>query len=713
MLRFNSNREIPSRGKLRQFWRLGTLVALLGLVIAAIRTLQQPSTADKFATLFASAPQQRGEVRQSSTAIPAVAVEEFAEDVPLQVSTESIVSTNQTDAPEPEFANFDLSVIRDNTYFRPEESAAWFGILQSLNKQQEEGIRQQSVGSVTYAQLLQQPNVYRGKVVTIRGTVVREERMDAPANDVGIRQYHRLTIRPQGGGVWPFVVYCLELPNGFPPGNDLRLAVSIHGVFFKNWSYAWQDGLGLAPVVLAKCVGQGQLPHTVNAHAESAPVGEDADRNRQDTEQGGFREVLSLAGVPPDALEKLIFVPDIDSADRKKLVQVFKRLTFYSQQDLARWTISPEPGGLTAKLVGELCELQGTVSSVTAVSLPEEYVDLAGVSECYRCQLKIAPESEAIVLVSHVPRQWLRKESLAEPVSCRAVLLSVTDARAWFVADVIRWFPQAGVPPGQLLLARYGVDAGLWATIEQREPLQTSEKSREAEAFYGSLDALAHMPAAELAAAVSAKLAASTGETEVAAQKSTAAKLNQVIANRAEQGLSSVAPLFLEPQSHVGELERLAGTARRAVRVVIGKQADEYPALRGAYFELELFTSDSQNLPIVCCVPELPAGFPQGDAIEESVVVEGVFFKSWLYRSRKLIAEDGQTGTQQSRYTPLLVARVPTWLTESTATNRTWQLIAGVGFLFALACIWLRAAFVARREPVHRPGAETIDFSKL
>ena len=85
--------------------------------------------------------------------------------------------------------------------------------------------------------------------------MLRREEVEQPAeNSLGIDIYHRLVIQPQGGGHWPFVAYCLELPGGLPRGDELQESVSVTGFFFKNWSYAWQDGLGIAPVILARGV---------------------------------------------------------------------------------------------------------------------------------------------------------------------------------------------------------------------------------------------------------------------------------------------------------------------------------------------------------------------------------------------------------------------------------------------------------------------------
>jgi len=159
--------------------------------------------------------------------------------------------------------------VQDNTSFRPQEQAAWFALLTRLKQSTLSTLSQQSMGTLSYAQLLQQPDVYRGKIVTLNGTVLREERLHAPENSSGISDYHRLILRPAGGGEWPFVIYSLKLPANFPRGEHLHAQVQVIGYFFKNWSYSWGDGLGLAPVVLVDNIQWKQAIKSGNAQRPS------------------------------------------------------------------------------------------------------------------------------------------------------------------------------------------------------------------------------------------------------------------------------------------------------------------------------------------------------------------------------------------------------------------------------------------------------------
>lgn len=220
----------------------------LGLVVVAMRQLDQPETAERLGRLFSTMEES------SEPSVDALQIAKGDEDLKFESGASSIANPPAMDnrklATE---ANADVwAAVEDNTYFRAAEGEAWFGLWQRLQTTNTAQLEQQSLGTLTYAQLLKQPDYYRGKAVTIRGTIRREELVNAPNNAVGIASYHRLWIEPQGGANWPIVVYCLRLDEQFPRGDQLKVPVTATGYYFKNWSYPYLDGLGIAPVVLSK-----------------------------------------------------------------------------------------------------------------------------------------------------------------------------------------------------------------------------------------------------------------------------------------------------------------------------------------------------------------------------------------------------------------------------------------------------------------------------
>jgi hypothetical protein len=156
-----------------------------------------------------------------------------------------------------------LSEVQDDTVFRPAEREVWFSLLERVRDTEADELRQQSAGRVTYLQLFRQPIEYRGKVVTVSGTVKLAYRLQAPQNDLGIKDYFVYWIHPYGGPSSPIVVYALEAPAGFPPLKDkdvqgemtpLHEEVEVTGAFFKRWAYAAKDGAYTAPLIVARSI---------------------------------------------------------------------------------------------------------------------------------------------------------------------------------------------------------------------------------------------------------------------------------------------------------------------------------------------------------------------------------------------------------------------------------------------------------------------------
>lgn len=175
-----------------------------------------------------------------------------------------------------------LEHVKDNAAFRGEDAGPWFQLLGVLHAATQAGLQSHSLGELTPLQLLEQPEAYRGRLVTLRGIVRQSLALDPlraasntrdmarlslfPEIEFPVRalrtfltasllsDYHRVTIQQPGASV-PVVVFTLDVPDGFPEGESLHEPVSVTGYFFKNWLYSTGDGLSIGPVLLAKRIG--------------------------------------------------------------------------------------------------------------------------------------------------------------------------------------------------------------------------------------------------------------------------------------------------------------------------------------------------------------------------------------------------------------------------------------------------------------------------
>lgn len=162
---------------------------------------------------------------------------------------------------EQELRGVCFALVRDDgAFLRPDEKQIWFHLLHDLRHRDADSLAAISVGNVGYAAMYNQPETYRGKVVTLRAQVRWAYRVPAIDNHLGIKEFNVLWLLPEGNRDTPVVVYALALPPGFPElkdrGRDRGMTklyedVVVSGYFFKRGAYRGQDGIYTAPLVLA------------------------------------------------------------------------------------------------------------------------------------------------------------------------------------------------------------------------------------------------------------------------------------------------------------------------------------------------------------------------------------------------------------------------------------------------------------------------------
>jgi hypothetical protein len=144
-----------------------------------------------------------------------------------------------------------LVEIEDNLEFNSAELAPRMNLIEVLQTNQQRDLTKASIGEVGFLQLQEQSRVYRGKLVTVVGTVRQARIVDSTVDD-GVDQFFEITLEPKGGPPRPILIYCLERPTEFPIGSKLDEAVRITGFFFKKRNYQARDDRRLAPAIFAK-----------------------------------------------------------------------------------------------------------------------------------------------------------------------------------------------------------------------------------------------------------------------------------------------------------------------------------------------------------------------------------------------------------------------------------------------------------------------------
>ncbi|HBO46315.1 MAG TPA: hypothetical protein DD670_20790, partial [Planctomycetaceae bacterium] len=237
----------------REQGRLLLLVMSLGLIVFLMNEVRKPEhwhwlIPEKEDVLDEdAAPGQEIEPSDQPIQPPSAAERETAPPDTDEPPSETIDSTGYFPGVKPLL----LETIHDKDRFRSDEQEAWFHLFQILKTAEPAELRQASIGRVARIQLLEQSKAYRGELITVRGTIRRAHRLAAPNNQFGIAGYYQLWVWPDESPDWPIVVYCLELPDGFPTGMSVAEEATLTGFYFKLWLCKTRGGLDLIPVVLA------------------------------------------------------------------------------------------------------------------------------------------------------------------------------------------------------------------------------------------------------------------------------------------------------------------------------------------------------------------------------------------------------------------------------------------------------------------------------
>lgn len=334
---------------------------------------------------------------------------------------------------------------------------------------------------------------------------------------------------------------------------------------------------------------------------------------------------------------------------------------------------------------GEIVTVEGAVEKTEVVELPPEEASRLGFSRFYRVRLKATspsngeqPEPEAFfeIFTLDVPRVWVEKDGFGEPAGALVLLLKKGPEEEsgpciFAAAKRVAWYPNS-------LLGRLKMDVGLFDLLDRRVSQDLSREPRtppkiarfrlgvhNRECFYQLLAAVGRAGPGTLFEEAKRQLA--------------------------QEGvpLTSVVPLFNEPEKNRGRLVLLRGTAREVLRVDVPDRDVRARFGISHYYQIHLFTDDSQGNPLVICVRELPPRMPvgTGPTYAETVTVAGFFFNTWAYRRQLDLGSDQKEAVWQ--LAPLIIGREVIWHPREAPSPGPWiPLIAAGIFLVLLVAIW-------------------------
>lgn len=343
----------------------------------------------------------------------------------------------------------------------------------------------------------------------------------------------------------------------------------------------------------------------------------------------------------------------------------------------------------------------GRIAAIEPIELNEAERERSGLERVFRIELTRESDSSLVLYAGALPqfnapnsffdggkRASETASDLGERVGGVAVRFGAeADASGKFVpcalTPKLSWFPEDAP------LGRVGVDLASFAAVRVYAPT----------ALDGATD-----PTEKRAIARSLRW---TTDDSAPFYESLAAT-----ANATEFGgvaAKDVVSLFNRPERLQGASVSLRGWARR-VNMVVVTDADARAATGlNRYYQIYLFTNESQGRPITLCVAELPDGLTPGGGREyrRELDFSGFFYKTWAYRDSESSEVEGDGDSLASSpkgawtSSPVLVGRI-TRVAPAEPPSRS-PVAPGTIFtlFFALACAWIvLRRFVARRRVV-------------
>lgn len=396
----------------------------------------------------------------------------------------------------------------------------------------------------------------------------------------------------------------------------------------------------------------------------------------------GPKALFGIAGIGPEQLEVLTNGEPWQASGN----EILQRMLYRIQQDvrpadLENWSLGQADLDRLAEAPQsyqlQVFQLRGRVVLAESYRLSdakEEAVELASI---WRCRMLLDDGERPVdVFAAQIPKAWKVGEAIDERAGALAFFLKTSrkdgeGPEAFFLTDRMAWYPPT-------YLGRLGMDVGLLDDVVVEAPPKKNPDGtrpeidwttrllteRDHECFYQMLRAVDSAKDGELSKWAEDELA-KEGRTRF-----------------------SVVPLFNEPQTQKGRLVELRGVARRIIPVRVGEREVSERFGIEEYYQVYLFTDDSQDNPVVFCLRELPEGLPQGDGpgFGEELRVAGFFFKTWSYPT----SAESPDGKPQRQLAPLLIGKGAVWYpTRAPADLSPRARLIGTGLLIlVLGVVW-------------------------
>src|SRR5215469_9815097 len=239
----------------REFSRLSGAIMMLVILVMLITTASRPST-------WTWLTGERDE--------PAAAPPERADEPAKSAWQETIVlgPTGADDEEEQEALKKELEIVSDKAALSREEMFSYWRLLRWARSQSFADMRSHARRDVLYTQLWEQPEKYRGQLISLRLHLVRSLEHKETGNPAGFQQTYEVWAWTDESQTFPYVAVLVERPGGLKLGENVGQDGNFVGYFLKTMAYTDKQGERRASPLL---LGRLQLDER-RAAATSQPA---------------------------------------------------------------------------------------------------------------------------------------------------------------------------------------------------------------------------------------------------------------------------------------------------------------------------------------------------------------------------------------------------------------------------------------------------------
>ncbi|MGL6194210.1 MAG: hypothetical protein ACRC2T_05250 [Thermoguttaceae bacterium] len=592
-----------------------------------------------------------------------------------------------------------------------------------------------SAEKVSFLQLEAQSAAYRGKIVEISGRLLKCEIIPVPhefVQEIGRAEMFELWLRVSDQPTKPLSVILLKNPEESGATNaaeqlglQIGQNVTVKGLFFKRRVFTTGSELLSTPTIIGE-IADSKAENAANRTKTNAGNVKKQTEQIEPVTVGFLAEMLGVSESEWNEFEKVEQPLEIPQKD---ILPILSRLDKRIVQSILRDLHNPdfelenEESKETKSII--ITEKEAVLKKFWQIPVSQENSKAYGFSDYYICQAEISKNRPKIAdsansdsadfkkletvfcISAHVPAAFTVKGAQEQRIGFTGVALKTSPIRI-YVAPRIEWFPDT-------LLGKHGFDAGSLDAVpvlplselakKQKNgekidltPLRFTEKDQQP--FYQMLSAATKIPKEIVNEKVESEL-----------KKSGSDQFDVIdLFNRPEK--------FRDPENE--NLARIAGNARRIDKILVEDEEVKQQFGIDHYYQVTLFTDDSQSNPLVFCIRDIPSGLPCGSEVGFNIPISltGFFYKTWAFRKmgeNTSVTEPGEETSEKSsgtwQFAPLLIGAKVDWFTipsdphENTPSAKLPLYTSAVTFL-ALVFIWI---IIRRRYRRNKPITFEID----